>query len=325
MPSSPDRPVLVTGAAGFVGGHLLDLLEEQRLPVVAWRRPGEPLPAPPTGASCQWSTLDILDAAAVRDGVKALRPSAVYHLAGAAHAGQSWERSTVTLRTNVLGTHNVLSALAAAGAADCPVLIPGSALVYAVQDRAIAETDAIAPRSPYALSKLAQELCGARAADELGLCMVLTRSFNHIGPRQAPSFFASSFARQVALIEQGRAEPVLRVGNLDARRDLMDVRDTVRAYAALVRRADAGRVYNVCSGTAHRVGDVLDGLLSRSTVAIEVRAEPSLLRPHDAPIVLGDRSRLTADTGWEPRIPMTQTLDDLLAHWRTSVRMAPIV
>jgi GDP-4-dehydro-6-deoxy-D-mannose reductase len=317
-----DAPILVTGAAGFVGGHLLDLLEAAGSPIVAWRRPGEALPAPPTGARCRWMEVDVLDGNAVRAAVEAIRPRVAYHLAGAAHAGRSWDRTAETLRVNVMGTHHLLNALAACSR-ECRVLVPGSALVYAPQERALRESDPLVPSSPYALSKLAQELCAAAsAADPSGPRAILTRSFNHIGPRQDPSFFASAFALQVARIEQGHAPPVLRVGNLDARRDLTDVRDTVAAYAALVERGEAYRPYNVCSGTAYRVGDVLDGLVGRARLAIEVVRDPALFRPNDSPLVLGNRERITAEAGWAPRIAMERTLDDLLAYWRRTVRDA---
>ena len=310
------RSVLVTGAAGFAGSHLLDLLEADHVPVVAWRRPGEPLPGPPTGRTCRWAEVEILDRSAVRAGIAEARPSVVYHLAGAAHAGQSWDHASSTLRVNVLGTHYVLAALAERGAGACRILVPGSALVYGPQDRAITESDPVAPVSPYGLSKLAQEMAASGAGAASGLDVVVTRSFNHIGPRQAPSFFAASFARQIARIERGLADPVLHVGNLDARRDLSDVRDTVRAYRALVDRGVAGRVYNVCSGRAHRVGDILEGLLARAATGIEVRTDPARYRPRDPGTVLGDHSLLTGETGWEPLIPMARTLDDLLEYWR---------
>ena len=314
-----DAPVLVTGAAGFAGSHLLDLLEPGGRPIVAWRRPGEPLPAPPTGTRCRWMDVEILDEDAVGRAVREIRPALVYHLAGIAHVGGSWDRTSKTLEVNVLGTHHLLAALAAI---DHPekILVSGSALVYREQARAVAESDPIGPGSPYGLSKLAQEMTGAHAALEEGLPVVLTRSFNHIGPRQDPSFFTSSVARQIARIEHGVAEPVLEVGNLEGRRDLTDVRDTVRAYQAIAERGVPGRIYNVCSGQAYRIGDILDALLSRSRVVIAVRRDPSRYRPHDAPLVLGDRSRLSSELGWAPRLPIEQTLSDLLEYWRHAVR-----
>jgi GDP-4-dehydro-6-deoxy-D-mannose reductase len=312
------EPILVTGAAGFAGSHLLDLLERDNRPVVAWHRPGEPLPAPPTGSRCRWMELDVLDGDAVRRAVREVRPALVYHLAGIAHAGGSWGRTFKTLEVNVLGTDHLLNALAEI---DQPgrMLISGSALVYREQPRAVTESDPVGPGSPYGLSKLAQEMTGAQAALERGLPVLLARSFNQIGPRQDPTFFASSVARQVARIELGLAEPVLEVGNLEGRRDLTDVRDTVRAYEAIAERGTPGRVYNVCSGQAYRMGDVLDALLSRAKMSIAVRRDPARYRPHDAPLVLGDRSRLTDELGWVPRIPIEQTLTDLLDHWRRVV------
>jgi GDP-4-dehydro-6-deoxy-D-mannose reductase len=316
--TTPDRPVLVTGAAGFAGSHLLDLIEPDGRPVVAWRRPGEPLPPPPTGTRATWRELDLLDAGAVRRAVEAARPALVYHLAGIAHVGSSWDRTYTTFEVNVLGTYHLLAALARLDPRP-RVLVTGSALVYKDHDRAISESDAVGPGSPYGLSKLAQEMTGAHAAAEFGLPVLLTRPFNHIGPRQDPSFFSAGVARQIARIERGLSDPVLEVGNLEGRRDLTDVRDTVRAYQSIAERGRAGRVYNVCAGQAHRIGDILEGLLTQARVRIEVRRDPARHRPHDSPLVLGDRSRLTNELGWAPVIPIEQTLTDLLAYWRKTV------
>jgi GDP-4-dehydro-6-deoxy-D-mannose reductase len=328
-------PILITGAAGFAGSHLLDRIEPRADAVVAWRRPGEALPKAPTGTRATWVELDLLDRAAVQKAVEACRPSIVYHLAGIAHVGGSWDKSARTLEVNVLGTHYLLSALAAIEPRP-RVLVTCSAHVYKDSDRAIAETDSVGPGSPYGLSKLAQEMTAAHAVDSFGLPALITRPFNHIGPRQDPSFFTAAVARQVARIELGLAEPVIPVGNLDGLRDLTDVRDTpvgnldglrdltdvrdtVRAYEAIAERGTPGRPYNVCSGQAYRVGDILDRLLSLSRVKIEARRDPARFRPHDAPLVLGDRSRLTDELGWQPAIPLDRTLADLLDYWRDQV------
>jgi GDP-4-dehydro-6-deoxy-D-mannose reductase len=310
-----DQTILVTGAAGFAGSHLLDLLEQGPTPVVAWRRPEDPLPPGRTGTELAWMSLDLLDRDAVVAAVAQIRPTAVFHCAGAAHVGQSWDRTYETLAVNLLATHHLLRALIATGRR-ARVLIPSSALVYAMSDSAIDERGRVAPASPYALSKLAQEMAGLRAAREENLPVVVTRSFNHIGPRQHPSFFASSFARQIARIEAGLAEPILKVGNLAARRDLTDVRDTVRAYRALLADGRPGEIYNVCSGHAYRIQEVLDRLLARAHVPVSVAVDPALYRPIDVPVVLGSYGRLHHELGWAPEIPMERTLDDLLEYWR---------
>jgi GDP-4-dehydro-6-deoxy-D-mannose reductase len=186
-------------------------------------------------------------------------------------------------------------------------------MVYRQSPEPIAEDHPLGPASPYGVSKLAQEMLALRAHE---LPVVVARPFNHAGPRQDDTFATSSFGLQIAEIEAGLREPVLRVGNLSARRDITDVRDVVRAYRLLVERGQPGRVYNVCSGHAYRVGDLLDALVGMSDVAIRVETDPARLRPSDNPIVLGDHSRVTAETGWSPEIPIETTLRDLLAYCR---------
>lgn len=313
--------VLVTGAAGFAGSHLLDLIEhEPDVHVVGWRRPGEPLPPGRTehDSRISWVTVEVRDREAVYAAVSEARPAFVYHLAGAAHVGDAWKRTGETLAVNALGTHYLVDALRRC-ALKPRMLIPSSAYVYEPSDRAINEDAAVRPNSPYGLSKIAQEMVGQRAVHEDELPVMIARSFNHLGPRQAPSFSTSSFARQIAMIEAGRTEPVMLVGNLSARRDLTDVRDTVRAYRTILHDGTAGRIYNVCSGVARPVSDVLDGMLAGARVPVEIRVDPARLRPNDTPVVLGDCSRLQDELHWRPKIPFEQTLRDLLDYWRGTV------
>ncbi len=315
------KRVLVTGAAGFAGSHLLDCIEgDQHLEIVAWRRPGEPLPAGRAefGARIAWVTFDLRDRDALNRSVADARPDFVYHLAGAAHVGNAWTRTAETLEINALATFHLLDALARCGLKP-RILIPSSAYVYQPSDGAISEDAPVRPNSPYGLSKVAQEMAGLKAFEQDGIPVVISRSFNHVGPRQAPSFSTSSFARQIATIEIGRSEPVLLAGNLSARRDLTDVRDTVRAYRAILERGTPGRVYNVCSGVARPVADVLQGLLAAARVPIDVRVDPGRLRPNDTPVVLGDSSRLRTELGWRAEIPFERTLRDLLEYWRGAV------
>ena len=306
------RPVLVTGARGFVGAHVIDLLRASGHLVFAWVRPDPSRGAPPLPVST--TAVDVLDAGSVHRELAALRPEAIYHCAAAAHLGRSWQHVTTTLETNALGTHHLLEAdrrlkLRAR------ILIPGSAAVYRASPEPLAEDAPLAPASPYGVSKLAQEQLAQQAAAE-GQHVIVTRSFNHIGPGQDSSYAASSFARQIARLETGRADPVIRAGNLAARRDITDVRDTVRAYALLTDHGEPGVVYNVCSGHAVSMDEILRRLTARAHGAVRVEPDPDLQRPNDVPVLVGDNRRLVRATGWHASIPLDRTLDDLLEYWR---------
>lgn len=303
--------ILVTGAAGFAGSHLVDRLVRDGADVVAWHRPGG-APAHETPRT-RWEAVDLLDADAVAAAIARLRPSAVYHCAGAAHVGQSWDSTEPTFAINVRGTHYLLQALERQGTG-ARVLVPSSAMVYASANEALTEEHPLVPGSPYGLSKLAQEMLARRTNGVLGVA--IARSFNHVGPRQDPQFVASGFARRIADIEKGRCEPEIFVGNLDTRRDLTDVRDTVRAYTLILERGTPGRPYNVCSGRAIAMRHLLDLLLARARVPVEVKVDPSRYRPNDTPLLVGDPSRMHDELGWTAEIPLEQTLDDLLEYWR---------
>ena len=310
--------ILVTGAAGFVGSHLIDLLEQapgDPPDIVAWFRPGtEPLSR---GSRVRWQSVELHDRAAVVAAVADARPTQIYHLAGAAHVGDSWSHTHETFAGNVLGTHHLLQGLRLA-ALRPHVLITSTAFVYAQSDHAITEDDPVRPNSPYGTSKLAQEMLGQRAWQDDGIPVVIARAFNHVGPRQAPSFVASSIAKQITEIESGQKPPVLTMGNLDPQRDIMDVRDTVRAYQAMMRSATPGRPYNVCSGRPTAIKTLVEFMQSHARVPVRIEQDPSRFRKNDNPLLLGDHSRLTADTGWTPTIPLEQTVDDLLNYWRAA-------
>lgn len=295
--------VLVTGARGFVGRYLVEHLEHAGADVTGWTR----------------EQVDLLDRRAVARAIADLRPSIVYHCAGAAHVGRSFGNIADTLAANVLGTHHVLDALRGAGVS-ARVLITGSSLVYRQSDRPLKEEDPTGPATPYALSKLAQEMLGQRGVLEDRQHVLLTRPFNHTGPRQAPTYSAPSFAQQIALIEKGRIRPEIVVGNLEASRDLHDVRDTVRAYTTIVERGEPGRVYNVCSGESFKIRDVLDRLVSMSRVPVTVTVDPERYRPSDNLILWGDRRRIERELGWKPEINLNQTLTDLLEYWRKEIQ-----
>lgn len=308
------RRILVTGAGGFAGSHLTEHLSRTH-EVEGWVRS-----APPVGLEriARWRHVDLLERDAVRAAIGDLRPDAIYHCAGMPNVAASWSDTAEPLASNVLATHHLFDAIRRAGVS-CRVLVPGSASVYAPATEPLTEDHPIGPASPYALSKLAQEQLGMRAGPEDGIEVVLTRSFNHTGPRQAPAFVAPSMARQIALIEKGAVEPVIRVGNLDAQRDLTDVRDVVRAYIALMERAVPATVYNVASGVGRTMQSVLDALVSRARVHVRIETDPARLRPNDLPIVVGDATRIRQATGWQPSISFDQMLDDLLEYWRRQV------
>jgi GDP-4-dehydro-6-deoxy-D-mannose reductase len=316
-------PILVTGAAGFAGSHLLELLAVDGArdshhgdgEIVGWHRPGT---IPPSIGGIRWDAVDLLDRAAVADAIRRHPPAAVYHCAGAAHVGHAWDSVTSTLAVNVRGTHHLLEALHAASLSPV-VLIPGSAMVYRPSATPIREDHDLLPPNPYGLSKLAQELLAVRALAD-GIDVRIGRAFNHIGPRQDPEFAAAGFARQIAEIEAGRREPRLVVGNLSAEREAIDVRDTVRAYRAILERGSSGRPYNVSSGRAYPVGEVVGRLINKSRVAVHVRVDAARFRPNDIPMLVGDPSRIRDEIGWTPSIPLERTLDDMLEYWRGQIR-----
>jgi GDP-4-dehydro-6-deoxy-D-mannose reductase len=312
----PQR-ILVTGASGFAGSHLVERLAGTA-DIHAWTHRGAP---PHLAASPAWRQVELMDPVQVRQAVNETRPDAVFHCAGSPHLAASWLDAATPLKQNVMGTHHLLDALRRAGR-PCRVLITGSAAVYASSPSPIAEDFRLAPVSPYGLSKFAQERLALRAIEEDGLEVLTTRSFNHTGARQTPAFVAPSMARQIAMIENG-ADPVLHVGNLEAFRDFTDVRDVAEAYVLLMEHGRSGDLYNVASGVARSMREILDALRARARVPTRVETDPARMRPHDTPIAVGDASKLRRATGWEPRIGFEQMLDDLLDYWRARVRTTP--
>jgi GDP-4-dehydro-6-deoxy-D-mannose reductase len=311
------RPTLVTGAAGFAGGHLIDLLSSQAVPTIAWHRPGGATPREVPGVT--WEAVDLRDRGAVREAIRRLQPRCVFHCAGAAHVGRSWDKVVDTLEVNVRGTHHLIEALRHE-ARDARVILTSSGLVYEPSMDPLTEDHPRLPVSPYGLSKLAQEMVG----EDLGGApeVIIARPFNHFGPRQSDAFVTSAFAKRIVEIELGRSQSQIRVGNLEPSRDLCDVRDTVRAYVMLAERGIPGRAYNVCQGIALPVREVLERLLTLATVSVTVVSDPDLYRPNDVPVVLGNRDRITTEIGWQPLIPFEQTIRDLMEYWRARLRQS---
>jgi GDP-4-dehydro-6-deoxy-D-mannose reductase len=309
--------VLVTGAAGFVGRHLLHTLAAANPSesIVAWRRPSSaPSNTDRDSLGTRWQEIDLLKDEVVRKTILELKPTRIYHCAGAASVHDSWDRTLSSLEGNILAANNLLRAVSLTGI-QCRILITGSALVYRPSDQSIDENAPVGPVSPYGLSKLGQEMLAQQYVED-GLQILLPRSFTHIGPGQSASYAASSFAQQIARIEIKKAPPVIKVGALDAMRDLTDVRDTVQAYMMLMDHGKPGRPYNVCSGKAYPMRHVLNRLIDLAKVPVTVTVDESRLRPSDNPLLLGNPMRINNEMGWKPRIPLKQTLKDLLEHWR---------
>lgn len=300
--------VLVTGAGGFVGCHLLRALLAEGHELFAAPAMGA---APPPGLeAARWLPLELESPDSVRALVREAAPERVFHLAARSSVGESFADPVGTWETNAMGTVRLLDALPEG----TRVLVVGSAEVYGIvpgEAQPIREDRPLRPASPYAASKAAAEMAAVEAALSGRVHAVATRSFSHTGPGQTPRFALASFARQLAAIRAGEAEPVLRVGNLEARRDYLDVRDVVRAYLLLVERGAAGGVYNVGSGGAHSLRELLDELVRIAGVEVRVETDPELVRPVDLPLLCGDASALRA-LGWEPEYDLRRTLADLL-------------
>jgi len=293
--------IWITGARGFVGGHLIPRLIDQGFEVTATDR-----------------ELDVSDRAAVAAQITKLAPAAIIHLAAQSSVAASKEDPQLTYRVNYLGTLSVLRA-ASACAQQPRVLLIGSADQYGTSQLASApftEDSPLRPNSVYAQSKAEADRIGAVFAGT-GLPVVRVRAFNHTGPGQSDAFVLSSFARQVAEIEAGKREAVLRVGNLDSVRDFLDVEDVVDAYLRLLDPQIEAAAYNVSSGVGIRLGDLLERLLEPLAQKPAVEPDPARFRPTDYSI--GDSSRLRAATGWEPRVPIEQTLERLLDFWREKI------
>jgi GDP-4-dehydro-6-deoxy-D-mannose reductase len=261
---------------------------------------------------------DLRDAAAVQGILAEVRPDFIFHLAAQSFVPASWRAPSETLTTNLLGQTNIFEAVRVLKL-DPVIQIAGSSEEYGLvlpDEVPIKETNPLRPLSPYAVSKVAQDLLAYQYFRSYGLRSVRTRGFNHTGPRRGEVFVTSNFAKQIASIEAGLAKPMIRVGNLEARRDFTDVRDMVRGYWLAVTKATPGEVYNLASGRAVTIRELLDQLLALSDAEVEVQVDPERLRPSDVEILLGDYSKFKADTGWEPSIPLEQTLRDTLDYWR---------
>ncbi len=312
---------LITGITGFAGSHLAEMLlaehpEVEVYGTYRWRSRMDNIEHLAPGL--RLVECELRDPSSVRWAVERARPDVVFHLAAQSFVPSSWTAPGDTVLSNLSGQINLFEAIRSLDL-DPVVQIACSSEQYGLvqpDEVPIRESNPLRPLSPYAVSKVGQDFLGYQYFQSYGLKVIRTRGFNHTGPRRGDVFVTSNFARQVARIELGLAEPVIRVGNLDAVRDFTDVRDMVRAYWLAVTRGTPGEVYNIATGEGQTIREMLDRLLALARVEVRVETDPARLRPSDVQILIGDSSKFRADTGWEPRIPFEQTLADTLEFWR---------
>ncbi len=317
--------VLITGITGFVGSHMAEYALAKGVEVFGacrWRSNTENIAA--LRSKLRIIEADLRDQSSVQEMLATTQPDLIFHLAGQSQVMTSWHAPAETLQTNVIGQVHLLEAIRQRGGKFPRVLVVGSSEEYGLveeRDLPVTEDHQLQPLSPYAVSKVSQDLLAYQYFRSYGIPCIRARAFNHDGPRRGEVFVTSAFARQIAEIELGMREPVILVGNLNARRDYTDVRDIVRGYWLLLKKGVPGEVYNLCSGRSHAIREILDFFLTQSKVKkIEVREDPTRLRPSDLPNLFGCAERIRAATGWVPTIPFEQTLLDVLNYWREKVK-----
>ena len=311
--------VLITGISGFVGSHLAEYCLTKGAEVcgsIRWRSRTENIDH--IKKKIKLIECDIRDASSVTKTVEDSKPDYIFHLAAQSFVPTSWHAPAETLMTNTLGELNIFEAVRELNL-DSKIQIAGSSEEYGKvleNEVPIKETNSLRPLSPYGVSKVTQDVLGYQYHQSYGMNIVVTRAFNHEGPRRGDVFVTSNFAKQIAEIEKGLKEPIIEVGNLEAQRDFSDVRDIVEAYWLSLEKGVPGEVYNICSGKGMKIRDMLDILLGLSSAKVEVRQDPARMRPSDVMILQGDCTKFKKATGWEPKIPFEKTLEDLLNYWR---------
>ncbi|MCD6191967.1 MAG: GDP-mannose 4,6-dehydratase [Candidatus Aminicenantes bacterium 4484_214] len=316
--------VLLTGITGFAGSHLAEYIlnhhpEVEVFGLIRWRSRRENIVHLENKITLVEG--DLKDIVSLKKILAVVKPDWIFHLAAQSFVPTSWKCPAETFSINAIGQINLFEAILDLGLSP-KIQIAGSSEEYGLvfeDEIPIKETNPLRPLSPYAVSKVAQDLLAFQYWKSYGLRTVRTRGFNHTGPRRGEVFICSNFARQIAEIEKKKREPVILVGNLEAKRDFTDVRDIVRAYWLSLERGEEGEVYNIGTGRAYAMQDILDMLISLSQVKVKVKVDPERLRPSDVPILLPDSSKFRQLTGWEPRIPLRQSLEDLLNYWRSRV------
>jgi GDP-4-dehydro-6-deoxy-D-mannose reductase len=316
--------VLITGITGFAGSHLADYILQNHPGVevhglVRWRSRLENILH--LKNKIKLNEADLKDIVSLKKCLEEVKPDHIFHLAAQSFVPTSWRCPAETFTINAVGQINLFEAVLSLKMTP-KIHVAGSSEEYGLalpDEMPMKETSPLRPLSPYAVSKVAQDFLAYQYFKSYGLKTVRTRGFNHTGPRRGEVFICSSFAKQIAEIEKKKRESVISVGNLEAKRDFTDVRDTVRAYWLSLEKGKEGEVYNIGSGKSFSMKEVLDMLLSMASINIKVEVDPERLRPSDVPILISDCTKFTQLTGWKPKIPFQQSLQDLLDYWRERV------
>lgn len=308
---------LVIGAAGFVGDYLIRELHNNEIDTYATKLPHEKF----RGKYAKVYDLDILDKEAVVNILYEIQPDYIFHLAAQSSVGVAWKNPQMTVDVNIKGSINVMDAVRELYYKP-RILLIGSGEEYGhirPEETPIVEDTVLRPGNIYAATKACQNMIGSIYSKAYDMDLMMVRAFNHIGPGQASLFVVSDFCKQVAEIEKGMREPVIMVGNLAAKRDFTDVRDVVRAYVKLIREGKAGETYNVGSGNAQEIRQILEKVVAMSDKEIRVETDPNKIRPVDVPIIEADITKLNVLTGWKPEIPVEQTIHETLDFWRMNI------
>ena len=315
---------LITGITGFAGSHLAEFIlsnhpDVEVYGIMRWRSRTENIEA--IEKRVQLVECDLRDATSVKTLLGRVRPDKIFHLAAQSYVPASWNAPGESLTTNIIGQLNIFEAVRELKIEPW-IQIACSSEEYGLvkeDELPIKETNPLRPLSPYAVSKVGQDYLGYQYHMSFGLKVVRTRGFNHDGPRRGDVFVSSNFAKQLVEVEKGKRPAVIHVGNLEARRDFSDVRDIVRGYWLSLERCEAGEVYNLCSGKAYSIQEVLDRLIELSGAKVKIEQDPARLRPSDVPVLIGDCTKFREVTGWKPEIPYDKTLADMLDYWRGKI------
>lgn len=314
------KKVFITGASGFAGGFLAEyLLSQGEYEIYGTYLDEESISKSPLKGKIQFHRVDLLEASAVASLIATIMPDYIFHLAAATSPAASFKHPAETFNTNITAEVNLFEALRGNNLTSARIVIASSSEIYGYvkpEDIPVDENTPHRPANPYAVSKIAQDYLGFQYNLSYKIPIIRARPFNHVGPRQSPAFVVADFAKQIAEIEKGTRDAVIRVGNLEAKRDFTDVRDIVRAYVLLIEKGIPGEAYNIGSGISRSARQILDMLLSLSTKKITIEQDPAKMRPSDIPDIVCDNRKLTSLTGWKPEIPFTTTVENTLDYWR---------